>query len=227
MNVVEEAFKKLYPKRNYNYNVKLKYSGRFSSYNANIKLTGFYNLEIKLSKSWKGVNREIVIGLIQDLLLKIFGGKKISKNSTLNIRLYNTFIKNLHLSVPKDKIDPTLKRSFDRINDQFFSGQVELPNLIWGPLTRRKLACYNFHTDTISVSKIFQYNEIELLDYVMYHEILHKVLKFDVSKTNHRYHTTNFRKAEKAYPNQEELEKRLRYLSVKEKKRSIFAWFTK
>ncbi len=223
MNLAERAFRELYPNRKYSYNTKFKYSGKFAPYNANIKLSGFYNLEIKLSKSWKGVDKEIVLGLIQDLLLKVFGGKK----STINIKLYNTFIKNLHLGINKDKIDPILKRSFDRINEKFFSEQIETPNLIWGTHSRRKLACYNFHTDTISVSKIFQNQDIELLDYVMYHEMLHKALKFKTNKTKHTYHTSDFKKAEKAYPNHELLEKRIRNLSFKKKKKSIFAWFTK
>ena len=225
MDLIERAFKELYPDREYIYRSKLKYSGKFAPYNANIRISGFYNLEMKLSKSWHGIDKEIIIGLIQDLLLKVAGGKNGAIKSTLNIKLYNNFIKNLHLGINKDKIDPFLKRSFDRVNEQFFSNQIETPNLVWGSFSKRKLGCYNFHTDTISMSKIFLEQDIELLDYVMYHEILHKSLKFRVSNGKHAYHTSDFRKAEKSYPNGELFEKRLRNLSSKVKKKSIFAWF--
>lgn len=227
MNLIERAFRELYPNREYNYNAFLKYSGKFAPYNANIKLSRLYDIEVKLSKSWKGVDKEIVMGLIQNLLLKIFDRKKKFETNTINIKLYDTFIKNLHIGINKDKINPILKRSFDRINETFFSNQIEIPNLVWGSLSKRKLGCYNFHTDTITISKIFQDQDTELLDYVMYHETLHKFFKFKVNKKNHTYHTAEFRKAEKSYPNQTLFEKRIMNLPLKKKKNLFLTWLTK
>jgi len=224
MNIVQEAFYGLYPNRQFNYNVDLKYSARFADYNANVRLAGFYNLSLGLSKKWKGVDREIQIGLMQDLLYKVFGGKKVEP--TVNMKLYNSFIKNLHLGISKDKVDDTLKRSFDRINERFFGSQVDLCNLVWGTHSKRKLGSYNYHTDTISMSKIFQESDVELLDYVMYHEMLHKFMKFTVGRGRHTYHTSDFRKAEKLYPNNEELERRIRYMPTRKKVKSgLFGWF--
>lgn len=220
MSMIEQAFRELYPGREFNYQARLKYSGKFSPYNANIKLHS-NQLQINLSRTWKGVDTQILSGLVQDLLMKVFGDKRL----TLNVQLYNTFIKSLHMSISKENVDPMLKRSFDRVNEQFFSGTIEMPNLIWGVFSRRKLASYNFHTDTISVSRLFQEHGTELLDYVMYHELLHKVMKFRVSESGHSYHTLDFRRAERAYPNSIELEKRIRNLPYQPKQKRFFSWF--
>lgn len=220
---IKQIFVELFPDKDFNYQTKLKYSAKFSDYNANIRL--YKNeLTIKLSKKWKGVNKEIVKGLIQSLLIKLFSkGKKFS---TMNIDLYNNFIRSLHLSIPKDKIEPELKRSFDRINDKFFYGQVEIPNLQWGEFSRRKFATYDFQTDTIKFSKILEEQNIELIDYVMFHELLHKKLKFKSKNNRNLFHDTEFKKLEKSYPNSQELEKQLRRLGSKSrKKRGFFGLF--
>ncbi|MFA5141547.1 MAG: hypothetical protein WC471_01085 [Candidatus Woesearchaeota archaeon] len=220
MELIERAFREMYPNREFFYDAQIKYSGKFSPYNANVKLRGTH-LVVCLSKTWRGVDKEILVGLIQDLLFKILGGKR----DTMNIQLYNGFVKNLHIGIAKTELDPYLLRSFERVNEKFFLNQMESPNLCWGSLSRRKLACYNYHTDTISVSTIFKECDVELLDYVMYHEMLHKAMKFQVSGNQHRYHTTDFRTAEKAYPNSRELEQRIRNLPFKRKQRSILGWF--
>ena len=80
------------------------------------------------------------------------------------------------MSIPKTNIDFDLKRSFDRINNQYFYDQIEIPNLCWGHFSKRKFATYDYQTDTIKFSKILQNQNIELIDYVMYHELLHKKL---------------------------------------------------
>jgi hypothetical protein len=221
MEMIERAFKELYPEKEFTYIPELKFSGKFAPFNANIKLRRD-KVQVCLSKSWRGVDKEIVVGLVQDLLAKLFG----HTTHTMNMSLYNSFVRNIHLGIAKDRIDPALKRSFDRINEQFFSNQLEVPNLIWGNMSRRRLASYNFHTDTISVSRLFVDQEIELLDYVMYHEMLHKSMKFQVTTGQHRYHTTDFRTAEKAFPNSIEIEKRIKSLPIR-KKSSFLGWLMK
>ena len=110
MNIIQEAFQKLYPDKTLNYSVSIKYSGRFKAYNANVQINKHtYHLVFNLSRSWRGINREIQIGLIQNLLIKIFR----QKASSTNIDLYNSFIKNLHISIPKTSSDPILLESFN------------------------------------------------------------------------------------------------------------------
>ena len=68
---IKQIFNEFFPNKQFDYNVRLKYSAKFSDYNANIRLYKD-NLTINLSKKWKGVNKEIVKGLIQVLLIKMF-----------------------------------------------------------------------------------------------------------------------------------------------------------
>ncbi len=206
--IVEEAFRRLYPEQDAKYTFSLKYSGHFKDYNANVRKT-WNSVQFKLSKSWRGVNKEIVIGLMQSLMLRLFKDKK----ETLNIDLYNNFIKSLHIAIPKDDIDPLLFESFNRVNEKYFSNTVETPNLVWGNHSVRKLGSYDYHTDTISISKIFLNQEQEFLDYVMYHEILHKKIKFKSKNGRNRFHTGRFKKAEKAFENSSEIEQKLKTLS--------------
>ncbi|MFH1408940.1 MAG: M48 family metallopeptidase [Nanoarchaeota archaeon] len=204
MHIDEEAFRLLYPKKTYDYEAVVSYSGRFSSYHANLQKRGRY-LAFGLSNRWRGVDRDIQIGLLQSLLIKMFGkGEK-----TMHLGLYHCFLKNAHLAVPKTKDEPYLRSSFNRMNEQFFNGMLDPANLRWGKgLTQ--LGAYEFATDTISISDEFKDAPLELLDYVMYHEMLHKKHKFKMTEGKSFYHTPAFKRDEKNYPNHKEVEKRLK-----------------
>ena len=112
-SLITEAFRELYPSKELRYNFSLKYSRKFKLYNANVKMHG-NNLMFNLSKEWKKISKEIQIGLIQELMSKILRDRN---KKTMNMELYNLFMKNVHLAVPKTKTDETLEKSFDRIND--------------------------------------------------------------------------------------------------------------
>ncbi len=206
MDIVQEAFSRLYPEKEFNYDTTIKYSGKFRNYNANLKLRGS-SLRFGLSREWKGVDKEIRIGLIQELLLGVMKNKK----NTLNIDLYNTFIRNLHISVEKTQTDPILEDSFERINSTLFDSLIEQPNLAFGKCRRSTLAHYNYQTDTITFSLILM-KDPSCLDYVMYHELLHKRLKYRHDMGRSYHHTSEFKRLEKQFPNQAEIEKRLKKL---------------
>jgi predicted metal-dependent hydrolase len=209
MNLIEESFKRLYPDKEFNYLAKIKYSGRFKSFNANIRLR-LNNLTLNLSKDWKDIDKEIKIGLIQELLIKLFKTKKHTKN----MDMYNSFIKGLHKYVPKTHSDPLLDSSFYRVNEKYFSGLLERPNLKFGKKTFTKLGSYEYASDTVTISKALEH-DLELVDYVMYHELLHKKHQFKSKNGRSYHHTKDFRKKEKEFPNANLLEKRLSRLKVK------------
>jgi len=221
MQIIKEAFEKLYPNKTFNYSVKLKYTARFKPYNANVRYTK-NNLEFSLSKQWKHISKDIVVGLIQTLILKIFNDKK----QTINIDLYNSFIRNLHISIPKQKSDPILENSFNKVNKKYFYNLLEIPNLEWGSNSKRKLGSYDYHTDTISISTIFLDAEPELLDYLMYHEMLHKKIKFNSKDNRNYHHTKEFREKEKKFNGYNEMEKKIKDLIRKSKHKGFLGYFT-
>jgi len=152
--MIKQAINELYDK--FPYEIKLKYSAKFKPYNANIKMH-YDKIQLNLSKSWKTVSKEIQIGFIQELLLKILKNKlKPLKTKTDNTELYNIFIKKLHLGAPKTKIDPILEESFDTVNEKYFYNLIEKTNLVWGSPSTSKLGSYEYATDTITISSIFK-----------------------------------------------------------------------
>jgi hypothetical protein len=212
--MLKQAIDELYGEFPYTYS--LKYSGKFKPYRANIRLSGG-NIQLNLSKKWEGVSNDIQIGIVQELLLKILKKRlKPLRTNTSSIELYNIFMKKIHIAAPKTDIDPVLEGSFDRVNSEYFYGLLEKTNLKWGNVSLSKLGSYEYGTDTIMISKVLD-GEQEMLDYVMYHEMLHKKHKFKKSGSRSYHHTSEFRKDEREFKDSELIEKRLKRLLVRKR----------
>tara|TARA_Y100000034_G_C6892641_1_gene410956 strand:- start:1501 stop:2187 length:687 start_codon:yes stop_codon:yes gene_type:complete len=214
-----KAFTLLYPNRNVNsYNLTLKYSGKFSDYGANVKhLMG--KIDFSISKKWIGVNESIIIGLLHSLYIKIFNTK--NPNTLFYIDLYNAYLKNVHVAIPKIYHDEVLASSFDRVNDKYFVEKVETTNFKWHS-NKRAWGFYDFKTDTISMNLTLKNKEIKYLDYVMYHEMLHKALKFHSKDGRSTYHTKEFRQREKQFEDYQQVEKTLNSGFNQKKTSNIF-----
>ncbi|MBI4149753.1 M48 family metallopeptidase [Candidatus Woesearchaeota archaeon] len=202
MDIIQESFAQLYPEKALQHQYLVKYSGRFKDFNAQVRYTP-QRLEFRLSRKWRPISKDIQIGLIQELLNKVFR----TNVRTTNIDVYNIFIKKLHLVAPKTKSDPLLSASFRRLNGQFFADLLEEPNMVWGNGIR-KLGSYEYQTDTITIAESLRGSQ-ELLDYVMHHEMLHKQLKFSSNGRRACHHNAEFKRRERAYPHAQQLERQL------------------
>ena len=220
MELIEESFKLLYPEKEFKHSAVIKYSNHFKEFNANVRYTN-EKLSFHLSKKWRSVSNEIKIGLIQDLLCKVFKDRR----KTMYIDMYNIFIKKLNLVVPKTESEPALEESFNRVNEKYFYSLIEKPNLIWGQNSKRKLGSYEYQTDTISMSRVLENAEPMLLDYVMYHEMLHKKHKYEVKGSRNYHHTPEFKEKESQFENAELMEGELKKLITKARVRNLFRWF--
>jgi|TARA_B100002003_G_scaffold242067_1_gene264561 predicted metal-dependent hydrolase len=209
MNLIEESYTRLYPNKEFTHLTEIKYSGKFKPFNANVRYSS-NKITLNLSKKWRKIDKEITIGLVQELLIKIFKIKKHTKN----MDMYNSFIKNLHKYTPKTESHPLLESSFQRVNDRHFSNILEQPNLKFGKKSFSKLGSYEYASDTITISKALEY-DLELIDYVMYHELLHKKHQFKSKNGRALHHSTKFRQDEKLFPNHDLMEKRLSRLRLK------------
>lgn len=211
MDEAEKAYINLYPDKKegiFKYRFSLAYSGRFSDFNANVKKLG-NRIHFSLSKRWKGVDPDIRLGLLQDLMAKILKDKR----DTHHTRLYHIFIRQMHLAAPRNDSEKVLLESFARVNERFFMGLMDMPNLKFGKDSRGILGSYNYHNDTITISSLLREADTELLDYVVYHELLHKKLQFRVKEGRSYHHTGEFKRLERQFPHSRELEIRLRRLS--------------
>ncbi len=216
--IAERAFRDLFPEKDEVFSFSLRYSGHFKGFNAGVRRVN-NDVCFSLSRNWRSVDEDIKIGLLQSLLCRMFKSKK----KTLNIDLYNNFLRSVHVSIPKTKSHPVLEESFNRVNAMFFNNSMEMPNLVLGKGVN-KLGHYDYGSDAISITeKLLPY--ADLLDYVMYHEMLHKKHKFNCSSGRTVHHSKEFRDDEARFPNASLLEKELqRLVSRKNIKKGFFGW---
>jgi len=229
MNIAERAFSGLFPERHLSRKLVVKYSRAFNAYNANVKYTAG-SMTFRLSYEWKKVSDEIKIGLIQLLLLKVYHEKK----HTLNIDLYEKFIKSVGDYTQVTETEPVLEQSFNRVNEKYFYGMLDIPNLCWGASSFSKLGCYEYGANTVTISKVFQGDDEqtkEMLDYIMYHELLHKKQKFYTKNGRSFHHTSKFRKKEKEFENPDIEDELKRFLARKRRSyvfpRKKTGWFSR
>jgi hypothetical protein len=96
-----------------------------------------------------------------------------------------------------------LEAVFERVNAAYFNGGLARPVLTWNAaITRRKVGHYEPATDTVMLSLTLDGPAVPeyVVDFVMYHELLHKHLGIAFVNGRQRAHTPAFRKAEKRFP---------------------------
>jgi hypothetical protein len=95
-----------------------------------------------------------------------------------------------------------LKAAFQRVNRQYFKNQMATPRLVWGQrLSRRKLGHYQPATDTVQVSRTLDNPDVPgfIVDFIIYHELLHKQFGVQVSGGRRYSHTPDFKQAERHF----------------------------
>ena len=100
-----------------------------------------------------------------------------------------------------------LDEVFARVNAEYFDGALPRPRLTWNrTLTHRKLGHYHFPTDTVLISITLDSPDVPayVVEFVMYHELLHKQMGFNVVNGRRYTHTSAFREAERRFARYEE-----------------------
>ena len=95
-----------------------------------------------------------------------------------------------------------LEESFQRVNQAYFDGKLPQPHLAWSRrLTHRKFGHYQWDTDTVMVSSTLDQERVPemVVDFVVYHELLHKKLGTKQGRQNRIAHTREFRAAEERF----------------------------
>jgi hypothetical protein len=96
-----------------------------------------------------------------------------------------------------------LNRMFDRLNRNYFDSKLEKPTLTWSQRrTRRILGHHDAVHDTIVISKTLDSREVPdwLVEYILYHEMLHIKHPARIIKGRRFYHTNAFRSEEQRFP---------------------------
>jgi SprT-like family len=105
-----------------------------------------------------------------------------------------------------------LEHTFDELNLRFFHGLLGRPQMTWSQVcSRRRLAHYDPAHNTIVISRVFDHSRVPryVLEYIVYHEMLH--LKHPVKLRGSRrcVHGPEFQAEENLFP---ELEKARAFL---------------
>jgi hypothetical protein len=109
-----------------------------------------------------------------------------------------------------------LEKMFQRLNRHYFGGAIEKPTLGWSQRrTRRIMGHHDAAHDTIVISKTLDAQDVPewLVEYVLYHEMLH--IKHPARFINGRryYHTNAFRNEERRFPYYEESQRWLELIA--------------
>ena len=108
-----------------------------------------------------------------------------------------------------------LEEIFERLNQRFFDGLLGRPQLGWSRnASRHQLGHFDPSHNAIVISRVFDRPRTPLLalEYVMFHEMLHLRFPVDHSKVRRCVHTTEFKAAEKQFPEFKEAKAMLKLL---------------
>ncbi len=113
-----------------------------------------------------------------------------------------------------------LDESFARVNAAYFHGQFSKPTLVWNrTLTARKFGHYQLSRDTVMISVSLDDARVPayVVDFVMYHELLHK--KHGVMIVNGRRlsHSPAFREDERRFAQYFQAESQLKELALRQR----------
>jgi len=96
-----------------------------------------------------------------------------------------------------------LEECFDRLNNTHFKGSLDKPRITWSERgSRRTLGRYDATRHVISISRIFDSPQVPgyVVDYVMFHEMLHVKHQSCIQDCRILVHTSEFRAEEKTFP---------------------------
>jgi len=100
-----------------------------------------------------------------------------------------------------------LDELFNRLNESYFDGGLDKPRLSWSARKSRfVLGRYDATHHTIFISRLFDSPAIPayVIEYVMYHEMLHVKHQCRVRDSRVIVHTSEFKSEERSFPNYQE-----------------------
>ena len=105
-----------------------------------------------------------------------------------------------HLSCQGEVFD--LKFLFSKINLEYFQGKLPQPRLIWSSRRSvRRLGYYHAEIHTIAINRKLdtKATPVLLVEYVLFHEMLHQQIGIKTSNGRRYSHTSLFKKEEKKF----------------------------
>ncbi len=99
---------------------------------------------------------------------------------------------------------------FDKLNYRFFENRLENPQLGWSlNKSYSRLGFYTAEKNLLVISRIFDSKKVpqEVVEFLLYHEMLHIYIPVGTGKKRRIIHPPEFRRLERSFPNYERIEK--------------------
>lgn len=106
-----------------------------------------------------------------------------------------------------------LDEIFNRVNKTYFGGNLTKPRLSWSARkSKRLLGYHDGHLNLVVISRWLDRKAVPpyVIDFIMYHELLHTIIPTPVRNGRRQIHSTEFKKREREF---EQYEKASRWLS--------------
>jgi hypothetical protein len=100
-----------------------------------------------------------------------------------------------------------LEEIFQTINRRYFEGKLDRPRLNWSSRhSKRRLGYYHPDSDQITISRSLDSKAVQplLIEYILYHEMLHNFMGIRETNSRRYAHTGEFKKKEKSFINYQE-----------------------
>ncbi len=130
-----------------------------------------------------------------------------------------------NIKVSREPVNNTQGRFFDletvfrNCNQHNFGGKMPRPRgLTWSQrVNHSTMGTYNLNEDTVTINSGLDRRDVPayVVDFIMYHELLHKLLGIKTVGSRRHAHTPEFRKLEQAHPNYQQAQDFLKKNSSK------------
>jgi hypothetical protein len=182
-------------------------------------------LLLKVQQGFQNADRQVWQALLQDALVQRTAASEQLYRDFANSEDFNEVLFELE-SFAAPPAPPArgrahdLHESFARVNAAYFGNQMRQPRLVWNrTLTARKFGHYQPSRETIMISVTLDDPGVPayVLDFVMYHELLHK--KHGSTTVNGRRlaHSPDFRAEERQFTEYHAAERQLKELALRQR----------
>ncbi len=178
-------------------------------------------LEIKIHEAFIFAPQDVLNALINIAYEKVTTQdksliKEFSSGETYSEALHELEYIGIPLGANAQGEHYNLEDVFERINRIYFHNQLKQPHLTWNrQLTYRTFGHYQYPTDTLMISRSLDLpnTPVFVLDFVMYHELLHKKMGYNLVNGRRYGHTPAFRKEERKFKKYQEAKDYMKKLS--------------
>ena len=173
---------------------------------------------LQIAEALRTAPEKIIRTLIIILVLKLY---KFKVDRQL-YRIYRNFLEeNPHL-IPANKIrKPSTKYTpygrffdlealFDQLNRQYFNDRLIKPKLGWSlRKSYRRLGFFSAEKNLLVISRVFDSPNVptQVVQYLLYHEMLHMAHPVVNVNGRRRIHSSEFRQQEKNFPDYDQIQK--------------------